>query len=525
MLQSEISNAHTLTDEIRSELIGNREIHDGPWGPRPLVYADYTASGRAVERIENYIRAQVLPTYANTHTEASLCGQRTGFLREAARTMIAEVCNAGDEDAVIFTGGGATAAINKLIALLDLDQGVGPEPLILLGPYEHHSNILPWRETGVEIRVVPEAETGGPDMNALSRLLEKASGRRVIASFAAASNVTGILTDVDAVSALLHRHGALALWDYAAGAPYLPIDMNPETPGAWKDAVFFSPHKFVGGPGASGVLILKRRLVCRPKPSQPGGGTVRFVSPYVHDYVDDLVAREEAGTPNIIGDIRAGLVMKLREDIGLDTIARRDHELRTRALEAWSSVSGLELLGNRLAKALPIFVFRIRNGNGEYVHHQLVTRMLSDVFGVQARGGCACAGPYAHQLLRISDKDSADLRRRILDGDELAKPGWVRLNLSYIMDDQEVDYIVDAVRWVANHAGDLEKFYKCDPHTARFTHRDESIKKAMPANGLLELSGREDARREVCTDLGSMFRDRCRSMEQVFCRGCSDRAG
>lgn len=520
MFESKVASPGTLTETVRSELVGNRAILDGPWGPRPLVYSDYTASGRAVQRIEDFIRHRVLPTYANTHTEASLCGQRTGHMREAARAMIAEACHAGPDDAVIFTGGGATAAINKLIALLDLHNPDLGTPLVLLGPYEHHSNILPWRETGVEISVIPEAKTGGPDMEVLARVLENTRGRRIIASFAAASNVTGILTDVDAVSALLHEYDALALWDYAAGAPYMPIDMNPDAPGAWKDAVFFSPHKFVGGPGASGVLVLKRAIVAGGvggrQPSQPGGGTVRFVSPDAHDYIDDLVAREEAGTPNIIGDIRAGLVMKLKADIGLEAIWAREHALRARALEAWRDVPELELLGNMEADALPIFVFRVRDGEGAHVHHQLITRMLSDAFGVQARGGCACAGPYAHSLLAISPEESARLRAQILNGEELAKPGWVRLNFSYVMDDAEADYIIRTVVWIATHARELSRFYQVDKKNARFAHADEPRKPHDDPADLLSFADGPEDPPLVCDDLAAVFETRCRELEQAL---------
>lgn len=459
-----IQTEHPL-ETLRAGLIGESVLIDGPFGPRPLVYADYTASGRALMPIEQFIIEQVLPYYANSHTEASWCGSFMTRMRQAAREVVASACGAGAEHAVIFTGAGATAGINKLVALL----GAGPGVRVLLGPYEHHSNILPWRESGAEVIELGEAAGGGPDPAQLARLLANAEGP-VICAFSAASNITGIVADVEGLTRQVKAAGARVIWDYAGGAPYLPVSMTP-APDAAVDAIVLSPHKFPGGPGASGVTILRHDAVRRAAPSWPGGGTVRFVSSEGHDYSDNLEAREEAGTPNGPGDIRAALVFLVKGVIGQGRMDRRHRQLCARVEDAWRGHPRIELLGRQQLTQLPIVSLRIRDGAGGFVHQQLVTRMLSDHYGIQARGGCACAGPYVHRLLGIDAAQSARLRQAILSGNELAKPGFVRLNLSVLMTDEKVDYILESLCKLADAAPELARDYDCDPQRAIFTAR------------------------------------------------------
>lgn len=445
-------------EALHQGVIGRDAVIDGPFGPRRMIYADYVASGRALRQVETAIMEEVLPWYANSHTEASHCGGMMTRMRRAARTKILACTGGGADHAVVFTGSGATAGLNRLVHLF----GVGPGWTVLIGPYEHHSNILPWRESGALVIEIPEAVEGGPDMGALRAALAGARGP-VLGSFSAASNVTGTLTDVAAVTRVLKDAGALSVWDYAGGAPYLPIDMA-----LGMDAVVVSPHKFIGGPGASGVMILRSDAVAADRPTLPGGGTVRFVNDSGHDYALSVEAREEAGTPNVVGDIRAALVFVLKDAIGQAAIDARHADWLARA-ERLRGIANLHLLGNPAAAHLPILAFRIGDGQGGFIHQQLATRMLSDLYGVQARGGCACAGPYVHRLLGISEAESERLRAAILRGDELEKPGFVRLNLCWAAPETEIEAILDAITDLAADAARHLARYRVDPATAIFT--------------------------------------------------------
>lgn len=463
-----------IVAELRAGLIGEGAEISTPFGKKNLTYADYTASGRALRQVEDFVTEQVLPFYANSHTESSFCGAYTTGLREEARAFIAAEVNAGDDCSVIFTGSGATSAINRLVALCgiaDCSDRNSALPAVFIGPYEHHSNILPWRESGAEVIEIAEAPSGGPDLTMLESELKARSGRPLlIGSFSAASNVTGIVTDVDAVTILLKRYGALAFWDCAGGGPYLPMDMSPGE-GLEKDAVFVSPHKFPGGPGASGLLIIRNALVRAKQPTWPGGGSVSYVSPWGHDYLSSIIEREEAGTPNVIGDIRAALAFMVKAAIGPDFIMKRDAELGARALDVWRKNSQIRLLGAENPNRLPIFSFLIRDQEGGYVHHELVSKMLSDISGVQVRGGCVCAGPYGHRLLEVGREQSENIRAAILAGNEIRKPGWVRLNFSYLMDDKTAAHIIDSVDMLARRAAEFADHYICDETSAQFHYK------------------------------------------------------
>ena len=457
-------------DGLRSGLIGKNAVLDGPFGPRKIVYADYVASGRALSQVESFMLERVLPYYANTHTEASFTGATTTALRETARQIIADQCGADEDYAVVFAGSGATAGLNRLVNLCGIRQAVeqGRPVRIVHGPYEHHSNILPWRECGAEVIEIPEGPSGGPDLEILRQTLDDAPERALlIGTFSAASNVTGIVTDVAAVTRVLQEYGAKSIWDYAGGGPYIPINMRPAR-GVAIDAISVSPHKFIGGPGASGVLILRKSACACDTPSWPGGGTVKYVSEKIACYSDRIEDREEAGTPNILGDIRAALAFIVKDVIGAEYMAERNAELSRRAMEHFARERQITLLGDPSFQRLPILSVVYTGQDGKPIHYDLATRLLSDRYGIQSRGGCACAGPYGHRLLGIDEDESARLFGRIALGHEMDKPGFVRANLSVLMTDAEVDFILGSLTAIVEDAAEFGDVYQPDPTTGMF---------------------------------------------------------
>ncbi|MFO7571629.1 MAG: aminotransferase class V-fold PLP-dependent enzyme [Gaiellaceae bacterium] len=482
-----------LLRRIRESVIGDDQVMLGPFGSRRVTYADYTASGRALTFVEDIIRDEVLPRYANTHTESSGTGLQTTRLREDARRIIHDAVGGNDETCVIFCGSGATGAVDKLIGILglrlpsaledryDLSKAIPREerPVVFVGPFEHHSNELPWRESIADVVEIHEDADGHVDLAMLEAELECHAERPLkIGSFSAASNVTGIFSNTCAIADLLHRHGALSFWDFAAAAPYVEIEMYPSCAShalSYKDAIFLSPHKLVGGPGTPGVLVVRRELLANRVPDVVGGGTVAYVNPTEHRYLDDPEHREEGGTPAIVESIRAGLVFQLKQAVGIDVIREHEEDFWRRAVERWSANSNLEILGNLEAERLSIVSFVVRRPGGRYLHHNFVVALLNDLFGIQARGGCSCAGPYGHRLLGIDLDRSHEFEREIARGCEGIKPGWTRVSFNYFISEAVFRYLVEAVDLVATDGWRLLPLYRFDPETALWRHRDGPI--------------------------------------------------
>lgn len=462
---SDAAEERAFVEALQQGVIGCDARLPTPDGDKPLLYFDYVASGRFHRSVEDALNTRVLPFMANTHTETSTTGRMMTHWYERAFRRIGGYVNASADDVVLAIGSGSTGAVNRLIQAMglripstledrfEMSRLIPDEerPVVFRSHMEHHSNDITWRETIAETVYVPFDASGRVSAAALDELLDQYKGTRPkIGTFSAASNVTGIRNDCHGLARVLHKHGALAFFDFAAAGPYVDMDMHPvgadgkPDEGAHFDAVFLSVHKFLGGPRSPGLLIASKHLFSNRVPVEPGGGTVLYTSPDEHVYLRDTSHRETGGTPPIVGVIQAGLAFDLKAAIGHHRTFEIEQGYLRRALAEWTKEPGIEILGDLEVERLGI-VSMIFHG----LHHNYVVALLNDYFGVQVRGGCMCAGPYGHELLGIDEDVSVRIRKLLEEGNCGVKPGWVRVGFSPVTREDEFQALMEGVRFVA----------------------------------------------------------------------------
>ena len=491
-------------DWLRKDIIGRNKIFKTPFGKKPLVYADYTASGRCLYSVENYLM-HIMQYYANTHTEDDFTGKTMTRLLHDAEKKIKSSVNAGKHGKIIFTESGTTGGITRLQQILGvfwppatrekislfldnwrerdpsrtqcsqelLDFIQKHRPIVFVGPYEHHSNEIMWRQTLCEVVEAPFNEKEEIDLVKLEQMVsDPAHNKRLkIGSFSAASNVTGMLSPIYEIAAILHKHNAIACFDFAACAPYVEIDMNRDSK-RYFDAIYLSPHKFLGGPGSSGILVFNENIYSKHlPPTVAAGGTVDYVSPDGEDFVRDIETREKPGTPGILQAIKPSLAFQIKEKVGLKTISQIEIFYYEKFNKAFRNEEKIIFYGPQdIDKKIPIIPFNILH-EGFILHPKFITRILNDMFGIQSRAGCSCAGPYGHRLMHINEQASNFYRNLISSaGYAGIKPGWVRLNLHYVLSEEELDYIIQALKFAVTYAHRFIPQYVFDMKTGDWKH-------------------------------------------------------
>lgn len=464
--------------KFRENIVGINQEFESPYGKKKIIYADWTASGRLYRPIEEKILNEIGPFVANTHTETSITGSVMTHAYHNARTIIKNHVNASKDDVLITVGTGMTGAINKFQRILGIklnenlkDHTNVPDdkrPIIFVSHMEHHSNQTSWLETIAKVVVIPSSNEGLPCLDSLKSLLQKYSQVPIkIAAITGCSNVTGIRTNYHEVAKIMHQNNGLCFVDFACSAPYVSIDMHPADEDSYLDAITFSPHKFLGGPGTSGVLIFNKKLYKNLVPDNPGGGTVSYTNPWGdHDYIDDIETREDGGTPGFLQAIRIALSVKLKEEMGIQNILEREHELNAIIFDHLSQISNLKILAPNHTDRLGVFSFYI-----EDAHYNLIVKLLNDRFGIQTRGGCSCAGTYGHYLLHVDQLTSKAIEQKILEGCLMERPGWVRMSIHPTMTNSEIEFICSAIKEIAENFKNWGEDYTYNAIKNEFIHK------------------------------------------------------
>jgi selenocysteine lyase/cysteine desulfurase len=467
--------------KYRENTIGSNLKMQTPYGEKKVVYADWIASGRLYLPIEKKIQEEFGPWVANTHTETSETGTLMTKSYHWAHQIIKKHVNANQDDILITNGNGMTSVVNKFQRIIGMKscgelmngkciQKGTDKPVVFITHMEHHSNQTSWLETNADVVVLEPNEDLTVNPDELRKQLEKYKDRRrKIGSFTSCSNVTGIHTDYHQLAKIMHQHGGLCFIDFAANAPYEDMNMHPKDPEERLDAIFFSPHKFLGGPGSSGVLLFNRELYVNKIPDHPGGGTVDWTNPWgEYKYIDNIEAREDGGTPGFLQSIRIALAIKLKENMGTDLIAKREKQLVKKAFELLLPIPKLKILSEDIKERLGVISFYM-----EDIHYNLVVKILNDRFGIQVRGGCACAGTYGHFLMGITPNVSREITEKISNGDLSSKPGWVRLSLHPTMTNHELEDTAQALKELSENIKEWEKDYIYNPKNNEFKHKNE----------------------------------------------------
>ncbi len=476
--------------QFRKNIIGIDQEFESPFGKKKIIYTDWTASGRLYRPIEEKMINQFGPFVANTHTETTVSGTAMTMAYHEAKHIIKKHVNATEEDILINTGTGMTGVVNKFQRILGLKipenlkqyTNIPKElkPIVFISHMEHHSNQTSWLETMADVVVIPADKNGLFSIENLKILLEKYQDRSFkIASITSCSNVTGIKTPYHEVAKLMHQNNGVCFVDFACSGPYVPINMHPQDPESYLDAIFFSPHKFLGGPGTSGVLIFNKNLYKNSIPDCPGGGTVSWTNPWgEHKYIDNIEDREDGGTPGFLQVIKTALAIQLKEKMGVANILKREHELVEYVFEALNPNPNVVILAQEHQDRLGVISFYVKD-----LHFNLGVKMLNDKFGIQTRGGCSCAGTYGHYLLHVDQEASNDLVCQITSGDLMKKPGWIRMSIHPTTTTQEIAFVCQSINDLANHHQDWEDDYQYNNKTNEFKHNNATNpEKEMVAN-------------------------------------------